>query len=341
MSPVENESTPLKARRRWPRFRLRTLFILLTLACIWLGWQGKLARNQKAAVAAIRAAGGEINYSHQRDAKGNIDPSRRPLAPDWLRNLIGDDLFVTVEQVFLPDRKNSTPALADGVVARLASLPRLRRLYISSEVSDNGLKTIGTMTQLERLSISSWAITDAGCAHLSKLSRLKGLELLGLQLTDKTIAALSELPRLESLQLRGEQMTNEGLAHLRRLPALRGLTLYGNTMTVPGTQIDGGGLRNIAELKHLENLSLRNVNASDEEVEQLARLTKLKSASFFMTRVTEAGMAQLQQTMPQVVLMAGGGGKMFWPRAVSDGKNTVSAPFTLSPSVVMPGAAGY
>ena len=243
--------------------------------------------------------------------------------------------------VFLPNKIESSPEL-DAIVEQMTSLPGLRWLFIKADVSDSGLKTIGTMTQLERLCLQSWVITDAGCVHLANLTRLKGLELFGSQLTDETIAALSVLPRLESLALHGRQMTNDGLVHLRRLPALRGLTLHGrNTTGAGGTQINGNALRIIAELTNLENVSLDGVIVSDADLDHLARLKKLKSASFFMTGASEAAMAKLQEALPQATLMAGGGGTMTWPPATSIGGKGVPGAFTVGPTVVVPGAAGY
>ena len=43
--------TPLPTRRRWARFSLRTLFVLVTLVCIYLGWAMNWIRQRHAFLA--------------------------------------------------------------------------------------------------------------------------------------------------------------------------------------------------------------------------------------------------------------------------------------------------
>jgi hypothetical protein len=44
---------PAPPRRRWFRISLRTLLLLVTVLCIWLGVKVNLARRQKEAIAAL------------------------------------------------------------------------------------------------------------------------------------------------------------------------------------------------------------------------------------------------------------------------------------------------
>src|SRR5688572_22036394 len=102
MSPAENQSTAPNPRRRWIRFSLRTLLILLTLACLWLGWQAKRARDQRQAIATIRAAAGTVLYTYQFDANGvfaDYGNKLKPLAPAWLRDALGQDFFISIHDV--------------------------------------------------------------------------------------------------------------------------------------------------------------------------------------------------------------------------------------------------
>jgi hypothetical protein len=41
-------------RRRWLRFSLRTMFVLMTLVVLWLGWQVHIVRTRRAAVLELR-----------------------------------------------------------------------------------------------------------------------------------------------------------------------------------------------------------------------------------------------------------------------------------------------
>ena len=70
-------------------------------------------------------AGWDIDYDYQFDPSGKAIPLATPPGPNWLRKLLGDDLFVNVRQVVPND----------------------------SEVSDAGLENLGGLPQLEKLSL--------------------------------------------------------------------------------------------------------------------------------------------------------------------------------------------
>src|SRR5215471_13446031 len=99
-------------KSRWFRFSLRTLLLLITALCVWLGIQVNAARRQRDAVAKLQKASGEIYYDYQMVPQGGlmqsgvppgirlrdevVFPDRLPPGPAWLRKLIGDDCFPTV-----------------------------------------------------------------------------------------------------------------------------------------------------------------------------------------------------------------------------------------------------
>jgi len=83
-------------RRRWFQFSLRTLFVVMTIAALWLGMVMHRARKLRRSVHAITAAGGAIYFHHQWE-----DAEAPPPGPTWLRRLVGDEPFVTPVCVFL------------------------------------------------------------------------------------------------------------------------------------------------------------------------------------------------------------------------------------------------
>ena len=104
-------------------------------------------------------------------------------------------LHLTTEAVFVSH-------LDDKKIEALANLRKLRRLIQDGNcfVTDEGLRTLGTMASLEEVDLE-WGddITDAGLVHLYGLNKLKWLD-IGFchSLTNQGIAKLKEnLPECE------------------------------------------------------------------------------------------------------------------------------------------------
>ena len=52
--------TPAAPNRRWFRWSLRTLFVAVTVLCVWLGWQVNVVQQRRAMANRIRAEGGSV-----------------------------------------------------------------------------------------------------------------------------------------------------------------------------------------------------------------------------------------------------------------------------------------
>lgn len=70
-----------------------------------------------------------------------------------------------------------------------------------SKVTDAGLATIASMTNLERLHLENTAVTDAGLARLATLPQLEYLNLYGTKITDAGITKLSANKNLKKIFL--------------------------------------------------------------------------------------------------------------------------------------------
>ena len=200
----------LPIRRRWLRFSLRTLLVLVTVCGVWLGIKVDQARRQKEAVEALRALGAEIWYEHQRKDNGGYDVTIELEVPGWARELCGDDFFQTVTGVsFLPRTGK------DG-------WPLTRRT-----VTDEDLKCLSDLPHLEQLLVFSAPITDAGLAHLRYPERLRVVMLDYTEIGDGFVRRLKGADRLESLCLDHTKVTDDALAQLTNLTKLQVLRLRG------------------------------------------------------------------------------------------------------------------
>ena len=124
------DQTPAK-RRRWFRFSLRMLFVVMTVLCVWLGFKVNAARRQKEAAALFLKAGGEVLYDYQialnppgTAALFKVLPNSSPSEPGWLRATIGDDYFRKVVAVDLQPQ-NGQAAIAESDLKQLSNLPDL------------------------------------------------------------------------------------------------------------------------------------------------------------------------------------------------------------------------
>ncbi len=310
------EDTPIK-RRRWLTYSLRSLLVVVTLLCVWLGVVTKRVVDQRRAAAAIARAGGYFAYDdHSHDPFADPPASPRWL-PGSLRQLIGDDYFRSiVEIVFQPgdfgeQSPQSTKRSVDDTLELIGKLPQLNFLRVDkhsptdrglrglrglakldaiyvngSNVTDAGLEQLRGLTRLTRLSLSSGvdesAMSDAGLAHLQGLTRLKYLDLDGSRVSGLGLLQLSAAP-LDMLYLNRTPLTDAGLEALKHFPNLRNLGLS-------KTQVTDAGMKCLASLSHLDFLELNGTHVTDEGVALLGALPKLNVLNLNHTNVTGSGL---------------------------------------------------
>ena len=80
-------------QRRWLRFSLRGLFVIVTVIAIWMGISVHQIRTQRDAVRQIQAAGGTVMYDYHEVSPRTVSTAGKPRGPEWLRNLAGPELF--------------------------------------------------------------------------------------------------------------------------------------------------------------------------------------------------------------------------------------------------------
>ncbi len=315
-------------KRRWLRFHLRTLLVLVTVLCVWLAFRTSVAMRQRDVVDRLGKSFEQhtshpslrVEYDYEWDADFKPTGADRPPGPAWLQDLLGVDYFQTVIALHLhgaTDRElidlQELPHLqrlvlggqfSDAELYRLASHQKLTLLDVdlsyAPRVTDRGLAFLGKLTNLTllRLSVSD-AVTADGLEPLRQLINLEELDITfdGAQ-GERVLAHISKLPRLRKLQIsiqRGEQQLNAGLAHLAAARNLQELHIGFLHPGVPNAQVAPSNLGTISTLKRLSLGSW-----TGQSLDYLATLGELEELSLSGARdLSAVGLAGLQ-SMPRL-----------------------------------------
>lgn len=235
MSKVQNAKT----KRRWLRYSLRTLLVLVTIACVGFGWLGMKVRakqREREVIETIEKLGYYVKYDYEFDSAGV--PIESPTLPGqaWLRPLVGDYFFASVVEV-----------------------------HCVSETTDSDLRDLlANLTRLRGLNVAWSKVTDAGLIHLAELTKLEGVELRGTEVTDNGLVHLRGLTKLKWLNLEGTKVAGTGFVHLKALTKLEWLNLE-------RTKITDAGLAQFAGLTTLVWVHLAETKVTDEGVKQLQK----------------------------------------------------------------------
>ena len=114
-------------------------------------------------------------------------------------------------------------AKLNGVGPVLSGMKSLCFLAVNSRrFTDEELRHVSKLYDLEVLDLSGTSITDAGVAQLCSLRRLRRLYCLFTGLTDECVPAITNIENLEVLYIDCTEVSEEGERELRRLmPSLR------------------------------------------------------------------------------------------------------------------------
>lgn len=201
--------------KRHPRLQitLRTLLLLTAIFALWLGMKVHEARQQREAVKAVRALGGQVYYDYQLKTDPNgycyFDPPGAPRGPAWLYNAMDIDLWATAAYVELHN-----PNLTNEDLAQLDKLPHLKTLFIwSAEHADGrGLEHLRGLWELEDLSLG----IHLADADLDRLKHLKSLRYLFLMGPEASIVRMRGKTRVYDETTYRTQVTAEGAEQLAR-----------------------------------------------------------------------------------------------------------------------------
>ncbi len=211
----------VRKRRRF-QFSLRSLMLLVLFASLAMSWLAtRIERTQKEdkAVERLRGLGAYVWYEHDYPVPGPVAPGmpspgpgdRAPPGPAWLRGVLGEHFFATVDEVCFGS------SVDDAAFEQLSALRHFRGLSLHGEkVTDATLEHLKGFTQLQELGLRRAKITDAGLRHLKGLTQLRQLDLSHTRVTNAGLEHLKGLTNLLWLNVDGTQVTDEGMNRLRQ-----------------------------------------------------------------------------------------------------------------------------
>jgi hypothetical protein len=164
---------PAEPRRRWFRFSLRLLLIVVTVLAVplgWIGWELRQVRREQATITWIVETGGGVNY------QSNFKPDDRSWWEESTDKWFGERVcWVSLDNTQVSD------------LSPLAELKNLKTLSLDqTQVSD--LSPLAELKKLEVLYLSHTQVSD-----LSPLAELKNLEWLYLHNTKVSDEQVQEL----------------------------------------------------------------------------------------------------------------------------------------------------
>ena len=288
--------------RRLPRFRLRTLLLMVILCCLVL-----TARHL--CIAPFRHTARVVDQLHRLGCSPQTQLGKGPTFLAWL---VGKDDFATLTDVLnypiqlrdsasdgswsLFDLRNRK--VDDRVLQQCAGMHTLRNIsLIDSQVTDEGLRYLEGLRRLRSLTLSGTQVTSAGMHSLRTITSLESLALNNTLVDDQGLATLSGLPNLKAIYLSSTRITAAGLTHLQNFPKLEKVALKFDECS------DHGG-HQLAQLKNLRHLVLEGPGITDQWCEGLGKLTELETFFLSDTGVTSDGLARLGnwQQLRQVTL---------------------------------------
>lgn len=182
-----------------PRFRLRTLLVLITAFTIALGLIFREVNHAKwkmRAAAEIERMGGHVRFVIPRRKENKVTG----VVNGYLRIFLGDDYFTEVSNVGLEPTRAKDLDL-------LLPFPEMNDLLlVGPTVTDDSLRRLGGLTQLQTLKLKSAILTGPGLESLAKLPNLNRVEFDVCPLSEESLKALTRVT--EHSQLRSIYFEN-------------------------------------------------------------------------------------------------------------------------------------
>jgi len=134
--------------------------------------------------------------------------------------------------------KFENKAISDSQLAVVGRIATLRELTVRGRITNEGLKQLRGLSQLEVLDLSMSNITDDGLKELASMPKLTRLVVMEMRITGEGLETLASYPNLKSLNVTLTHITNDAIARIQKIRPDLQIDLY---FKVP--EANGGGTR--------------------------------------------------------------------------------------------------
>lgn len=182
----------------------------------------------------ILSRGGSVTLAHEDDPTQLWVPSGPedlPDAPFDVTDVTLVDQTLTVEDFRRLAGRPGLMSLSvvhcripDGGLRLLHRIPLMRLEFVDTKLSDQDVRSLGDLPNLQRLIFIECPIGDDSLAAISDRPSLRHLGLTDTRITDRGLSSLVRLQDLVTLNIDGTAVSDEGAAYLLQLPRLETLT---------------------------------------------------------------------------------------------------------------------
>ncbi len=219
----------------------------------------------------------------------------------------GDAEFELIGSVTsLKNLSLSGKTLTDEQLKRLSGLTQLESiLFNNAQMSDAGFRHFAAFKNLKRLSLFHQSrdradFNGSGLAHLKAVPKLERLTFAGATTADEYLEAVGQIRQLKDFSQWHNWESREGLRHLRKLPNLTALKL-GQRLPARGRpltpSLDDEALKIVAQFKTLERLELTEARLG-VGLQELTNLPNLQTLKFKWVDTPDETQKRLQQLLP-------------------------------------------
>jgi hypothetical protein len=285
-NPNPTTEAGTKRKRRWIS-GLGLLMLVVAALAVPVAMVTNKVREQRRMIKMVEAEHGSVSFDYEFVNGKYLMPNRQPAAPKWLRKLVGDEPFRSIQMVRVgfPPRQRALRPISDRFLLELGNVPSLRtlELYYAS-IDDAQCRLLARLSRLTHLTVLYSNVGDEGVAALTSLRNLESIDLQQAKITNRALESLASIKSLTYVDVSFNSIDDSGVQRLSQLPVLKELQLH-------GANVHGEGLRGLA---NLEYLGMGDAPIDDSSMACIGKLHKLKWLQISDAKFTSEGLKKLE-----------------------------------------------